>query len=164
MDERRRRILWVIMAGMTAMVATGCGSGGGGSRQPQRVDYGDADAVPEPAIDPANAGQIVGSITYRQRIALPKGAIIVVELFDVSSPTAPTRISGNRFATEGQVPIRFQLAYDRRRIDPARTYGVRARILVDRALWFVNDQPTPVLTRGNPSSIEILVRPASARE
>lgn len=163
MDERRLRILAVIMVGITALTAAGCGSGGD-LRQPQRINYGDEDAVPEPAIDPANAGQIVGSIIYRQRIALPKGAIIAVDLFDISNLMAPTRISGNRFATEGQVPIRFQLTYDRSRIDSARTYGVRARILVDRALWFVSDQPVPVLTRGNPSSIDILVRPASARE
>jgi len=162
-DERRRRILAAIMAGLTAMAATGCGSGGGNARPLQPADY-DEDAVPEPAIDPANAGKIVGTITYRQRIAIPKGATIVVELFDISNPAAPTRISGNRFATESQVPIQFQLDYDRTRIDSARTYGVRARILVDRALWFVNDQPVPVLTRGNPSSIKILVRPASARE
>lgn len=163
MDERRRAILWAVMAGITVMAASGCGSDGGGSRQAQRFDY-DEDAVPEPPIDPANAGKIVGTITYRQRIALPKGAIIAVELFDTSNPAAPTRIAGNRFATESQVPIHFQLDYDRTRIDSARPYGVRARILVDRALWFVNDRPVPVLTRGNPSSIKILVRPASVRE
>lgn len=163
MDGRRRQVLWGIAGTLGVVLAAGCGSKDKGT-QPPRVDYGDEDAAPEAPIDPANAGQIVGTITYRQRIALPKGAIIAVDLFDISNPTAPTRISGYRFATEGQVPIRFQLGYDRGRIDSARTYGVRARILVDRALWFVSDQPVPVLTRGNPSSIEILVRPASARE
>ena len=164
MDGRRRQVLWRVAGMMMAVLAAGCGSGERGSQPAQRVDYGDEDVVAEAAIDSANAGLIVGSISYLQRIALPKGATIVVELFDVSNANAPSRVARSRFASETQVPIRFQLAYDRTRIDPARPYAVRARILVDRALWFVNDQPVPVLTRGNSSSVEILVRPASVRE
>ena len=39
-----------------------------------------------------------------------------------------------------------------------------ARILVDRAAWFVTDRPVPVLTQGNPSSVNLVLRQASARE
>jgi hypothetical protein len=39
---------------------------------------------------------------------------------------------------------------------------VRAQILVDGALWFLNEQPEPVLTRGNPGGAQVFVRPAAA--
>jgi putative lipoprotein len=127
------------------------------------IDLDDNDLSADAAIEPGNVGYIDGSITYLQRIAIPKGSTVLVELFDISGGgTRATRISRQHFATDSQVPIRFQVAYDRTRIDPARSYGLRAQILVDDALWFVNDQPVPVLTRGNSTGVQIPVRPAAA--
>lgn len=116
------------------------------------------------AVDPASAGLITGTVSYRQRIALPKSATVVVELFDMSDAKAPARIARSGTAAGGQVPLRFQLTYDRGRIDPGRPYALQASILVDRAAWFVTDRPVPVLTQGNPSTVDILLRQASARE
>jgi uncharacterized lipoprotein YbaY len=59
------------------------------------------------------------------------------------------------------VPIRFDLPYASSRIVSGHSYGVRVRILVDGALWFVNEQPAPVLTRGNRGGAQIVVRPAA---
>lgn len=163
MDEGRRQMLRGITITLSGVaLATGCA--GGEKRSPATaIDLGDNDLSADAAIEPRNVAYIDGSITYLQRIAIPKGSTVLVELFDISAdgPQA-TRIARQRFATDSQVPIRFQLGYDRTRIDPARAYGLRAQILVDDALWFVNDQPVPVLTRGNPTSVQILVRPAAA--
>jgi uncharacterized lipoprotein YbaY len=60
------------------------------------------------------------------------------------------------------MPIGFELPYDSALIVREHTYGVRARILVDGALWFINEQPEPVLTRGNSRGAQVLVRPAAA--
>jgi uncharacterized lipoprotein YbaY len=107
---------------------------------------------------------IGGTITYLPRIALPKDAVVVVSLLDLSrSPAATARIAENRFPAQGQVPIRFELPYDSTRIDTGQSYGVQAQILVDGALWFVNDRPAPVLTRGNPTTLQITLRPAPAQ-
>jgi hypothetical protein len=40
-------------------------------------------------------------------------------------------------------------------------YGVRARIVVDGTLWFIDYRPDPVLTRGDPGGAKVLVRPAA---
>ena len=164
MDGRRRQALRVIVAGVTAAVAAGCRSNGSPSLPVRPSDYDEEDAGADAPLDPASAGLITGTVTYRQRIALPKGAVVVVELFDMADSRAPSRIARSGAAAQGQVPLRFQLSYDRGRIDPGRPYAVQARILVDRAAWFVTDRPVPVLTQGNPSTVEIVLRQASARE
>lgn len=147
-----------------AGVALAAGCAGGEKQSPATpIDLGDNDLSADAVIEPRNVAYIDGSITYLQRIAIPKGSTVLVELFDISNGgSQATRIARQRSTTDSQVPIRFQLAYDRTRIDPARSYGLRAQILVDDALWFVNDQPVPVLTLGNPSSVQISVHPATA--
>ena len=162
-DEWRRQMLRGIAVTIAGVGLTAGCAGEEKRSPPTAIDLGDDDMSADTAIDPGNVAYIDGSITYLQRIAIPKGSTVLVELFDISGGgSQATRIARQRFATDSQVPVRFQLAYDRNRIDPARSYGLRARILVDGALWFVNDQPVPVLTRGNPTSVQIPVRPVSA--
>ena len=161
MDERRRNLAWgPALALLLATITPGCG----GEKQTPLSPTANVEAVEEIAdtpLDPHNEGTIDGSVTYLQRIALPRGAIVVVELFELSADGGNgTLVARHSFRAESQVPIRFQLGYDRSRISAARTYGVQVRILVDGALWFVNRQPEPVLTRGNPSSAQIIVQPA----
>lgn len=164
MNGRRQLLRGMAVTIVGMALAGGCADE---KKQPQTtmsIDPANDELEADASVDPGNAAIIDGSVTYLQRIALPKGATVVVELFEISGATAATRIAHQRFTAETQVPIRFQLTYDRRRIDPARTYGLRARITVDGALWFVNDQPVLVLTRGNPASAQILLRRASASE
>lgn len=162
MDERRRNLAWgPVLALLVATIAPGCG---GGEKQKQLSPTPNVEAAEEIAdipLDPRNAGTIDGSVAYLQRIALPRGATVIVELFELSTEGGNAAlVARHSFRAESQVPIRFQLGYDRSRISAARTYGVQVRILVDGALWFVNRQPEPVLTRGNPSSAQIIVQPA----
>lgn len=162
MGERRRNLAWgPVLAFLVAAITSSCG---GGEKQGQLSPTPNVEAVEEIAdtpLDPHNEGTIDGSVTYLQRIALPRGATVVVELFDLSAEAGNgALVARHSFRAESQVPIRFQLGYDRSRISAARTYGVQVRILVDGALWFVNRQPEPVLTRGNPSSAQIIVQPA----
>ena len=64
-------------------------------------------------------------------------------------------------APAGQVPIPFRIAYDPARIDPAHSYAVRARILVDGRLWFATVDAHRVLTRGQGDEVELLLRRVS---
>src|SRR3546814_10253232 len=71
----------------------------------------------------APAGRTIavsGSVTYRERIALPPTARIEVKLDDVSLADAPSRtLASQRFAAEGkQVPFAFALTIDRADLDP----------------------------------------------
>jgi uncharacterized lipoprotein YbaY len=101
-----------------------------------------------------------GTVTYRQRIALPPNAIVEVSLQDVSKMDAPAEILDSvKIPTAGrQVPIPFTLRYDPAQIDEKYTYTVSARITVDGALMWVSTTQNPVLTRGAPTdNVEIIV-------
>src|SRR3546814_7135103 len=93
----------------------------------------------------APAGQtiaVTGSVTYRERIALPPTARIEVKLDDVSLADAPSRtLASQRFAAEGkQVPFAFALTVDRVDLDPRHSYAVSARITdASGHLMFITD-------------------------
>ena len=85
---------------------------------------------------------VTGSVTYRERIALPPTARIEVKLDDVSLADAPSRtLASQRFAAEGkQVPFAFALTVDRADLDPRHSYAVSARITdADGKLMFITD-------------------------
>jgi hypothetical protein len=65
-----------------------------------------------------DAGLLRGTVTYRERVALPPEAVVVVRLSDVSrqNVAAPV-IAATRVPSEGrQVPLPFELRYDPKRI------------------------------------------------
>lgn len=93
-----------------------------------------------------DAGSVTGSAGYRERIALPAGAVLQVELRDISrQDVAAPVLSARRYAMTG-VPMSFALDYDDALIDPAMRYAVSARIVQDERLLFVTDTEVPVLT------------------
>jgi putative lipoprotein len=115
--------------------------------------------------DGAAQPRIAGTVTYRERIALPPNATVLVRLDDVSQPEAsPRRVAETTVATAGrQVPIAFELPYRAEDIVPSRRYVVRARILAGDKTLFSTKTPYPVITRGAPTKLEILVQQAGAR-
>jgi putative lipoprotein len=161
------------------LAAGGCGSNGdgypatsggglsGGGLAPADDDTGVASGAADGvAAGPVASGRedavLSGTVSYQQRIALPRDALVVVTLYDLSgSPTAA--VAERRFRAQAQPPLRFELPYERQRIESGHRYGVRARIFVDGALWFINDQPVPVLSSGSSDSPQILVRAATDR-
>jgi putative lipoprotein len=107
---------------------------------------------------------VTGSVSIRERIALPPGYVLRVELRDISRQDAPSEeISSVELRPRHQPPIRYSLRFDRRRINPASLYSVSARILIDRRLAFISDQINPVLTRGRPDSADIMLRSVGRR-
>ncbi len=108
------------------------------------------------------SGVLTGTVTYLQRIALPTGSVINIELQDVSRADAVAELLATQtLTTTGEnVPIPFELTYDTSQIDPRFTYAVRAQILVDGALRWTTTERYAVLTNGHPTSnIEVLVMP-----
>ena len=121
-----------------------------------------------PATQPAGPASpmtaVSGTVTYRQRIALPPSAVIEVMLADVSrQDVAAEVISTQRIEANGkQVPFPYELPYDPAKIDPRFTYAVSARITDGSQLLFISMQQYPVITNGNPTSnVEVVVEPAS---
>lgn len=111
-----------------------------------------------------HAQSVTGSATYRERIALPPGMVFEAVLEDVSRADAPAVELGRVTRPDpGNPPYSFEIGYDPDAIDPAHTYAVRARISGPDGLMFVSDTVTPVLTRGAPGHVEIVMVRAAPR-
>lgn len=105
----------------------------------------------------AAAGSITGTATYRERIAVPPGAVLEVSLLDVSRADAPAVVlSSKRLALES-VPAEFDLQYDDALIVERASYVVSAAILVDEVLQWRTDTAYPVLTRGGSDRAELML-------
>jgi len=103
---------------------------------------------------------VSGTVYYLQRIALPPDAKIEVKLVDISKQDVPAvTIAEQKITNPGQVPIPFELWYDPAKIDSHMTYAVQARIERGGKLLFISTRVFPVITRGNPTHVEVKVDP-----
>lgn len=111
----------------------------------------------------AAGGAVKGTATYRERMALPPGAVFEAILEDVSKADAPGPVIGRaRIEKPGNPPIPFEIPYDPSRIDPSHQYAVRARIVSGGKLLFTAEQHYSVPTAGQGSEVHLLLRLASA--
>ncbi len=105
------------------------------------------------------AQTILGTAAYRERMALPPGAVLEATLEDVSRADAKAEtIAQTRVTSPGNPPIAFTITYDPAKILTDHRYVVRARILVDDKLLFTTDTAAPVITRGSPNSVKLMLR------
>lgn len=132
------------------------------AESPAEASTPPAPAAPEPA--PPAAATLSGTVTYRQRIALPPEAIVTVRLEDTSLADAPAvPVVVHSFNAEGrQVPLPFEVAFDPASIKDGNTYSLRASIEIDGELRWTSTTAYHVLTRGNPSQVDIVVDPVDA--
>ena len=104
---------------------------------------------------------MTGTVTYRERIALPDDAVVSVRIQDVSRMGAAAQVMGEQVihTNGGQVPIAYTVPYDPETIDERFSYSMSVRI-EDGAgkLLFISDTSVPVITRDNPTKdVEIVV-------
>ncbi|MCL6283192.1 YbaY family lipoprotein [Ruegeria sp. 2012CJ41-6] len=112
----------------------------------------------------AMAGTIEGTATYRERIAVPPGAVLQVKLVDISrADTAAVELSAMRYALAG-VPADFTLSYDEALIKDSHSYAVEASILLEEQLLFTSDTVHPVLTRGGTNTVDMVLVKTSRPE
>jgi len=103
---------------------------------------------------------VTGTVFYLERMALPSGAVLTVQLVDVSIADAPAVVIARETKTlTTQVPIPFSLSYDPKKIIQLHSYAVQARIEVDGKLRFINTTSNPVITNGKPTTVDIRVSP-----
>ena len=115
--------------------------------------------VPATGTGTAN-GKVTGSITYRERMALPPAAVVTVKLVDVSRADAPAVLIAEHVITTAgrQVPFEFALAYDASRIQSSHTYAVQVRIEDGGKLLFISDTVNRLITPDARASSDIVVR------
>jgi putative lipoprotein len=109
---------------------------------------------------PAASTRITGTVSYRERIALAPGSLVIVTLEDISRADVPATVLGEaRIAIERhQVPIAFAIEVETGRIEPRHRYAVRARILDPHGvLRWTSTQAYPVITGGHPISVDVQV-------
>ena len=111
-----------------------------------------------PTTQTANNSIVTGTVNYRERIALPPDAVVLVQLRDVSlMDVAAKLISEQIIKPEHSVPIAFSLPYATKDIDERMTYSVFATIRSGDRLLFVSDRSYRVLTRGHPQHVDLLL-------
>jgi putative lipoprotein len=107
---------------------------------------------------------VSGEATYRERSAAPPGALLEVLLLDVSRADAPSQTIGSVTLSDiGQPPYRFEIAYRQDQIVASHQYVVRARLMHDERLLFTTDQAYPVITRGHPNEVQLMLKRVGAQ-
>jgi putative lipoprotein len=133
-------------ATVVLVLLTGCAAPGG-----------DADETGEAA---ANGNAVTGSVSYRERMALPQDATIEVWITDVSDSAAPgAMLAETAIEPEGrQVPIPFELRYDPAAVNADHTYAVKATIRSGGQIMFSTLADYYVITKGNPTAINLMLQ------
>ena len=173
--KRTTQLIATIGLALALILAAGCG--GGADEEQIAVVGAEPDATatsttppsPEPATTataaatptphPAANASVTGTVTYRERIALSPGAIVTVQLRDTSLMDVASELIAEQVITNpGQVPISFEVHYNEDDINPRNTYSIQARITEsDGRLAFINDTAYDVITRGNPTRVDMVL-------
>lgn len=104
---------------------------------------------------------LTGTAAYRERMALPPDAVLVVRLSDVSRmDVAATVLASQSYAMQS-VPQAFTLAYDPALIDERFSYSVSAEIRIGDKVMFRTTQANPVLTRGAGTHVDLVLTRAA---
>jgi len=105
---------------------------------------------------------IRGALSYRARIALPPDSRAIVALKDVSHPDGPV-VAEQRIDLHGrQVPIAFDLAVDRAKLDDAKRYAVRGAVFVGgRPVWASDPVMIDRVGRATVDAIRFIAAPAN---
>jgi len=99
---------------------------------------------------------ITGSATYRERIAMPPGVTLDVQLEDVSLMDAPAKIISKVTMNDaGNPPYDITIPYNPDAIQNGRLYTVRASLRIGERLLFTTDTHTPVFTDGAGTEVSI---------
>lgn len=132
-----------LLALLTLVATTACG--------------GNQDArVPVVTVAAGDMAKIEGSVFYRERMLLPPGVEVEVQLQDISKADAMATVLATVTMTpEGGPPYPFVIEYDPAGIDSRMRYALRASISAsDRLMFASTDYIDPF--KGNP--VEVLVR------
>jgi len=108
--------------------------------------------------------RISGSVFYRERIPMPPGYVLEVQLLDISrQDTAAESLAAIELRPKHQVPVPFSLTVDESRLDPRHRYSIQAKILVDGRLAFISTRINPVVPGVASRTMNILLQRVDSR-
>lgn len=105
---------------------------------------------------------LIGDVTYRERIALPPGATLTIELVDLALPDRP-RLSVTAPTGSGQVPLAFTFSIEDSLILPLHDYALNAEIAAE-GFRMRNAEPVPVTPLAQTAPVHILVQRVAEAE
>jgi putative lipoprotein len=145
MDMAEQARLSVVVGALLPLIVAGCGPYHG---------------------TPPSRASVTGSVTYRERSALPPDAVVRVQLSDVSRQDAAAIPVAQATLTPAgqQVPLPFELRYDPKAIDSTHTYAVRATIESGGRLIFTTTTASTVITRGRPTHVDLVLAAVPSRK
>jgi len=111
-------------------------------------------------LDPKHQA-ITGTVTYRDRSALPRDAILNVELREVLSYNSQPVTLARQSYTASRQPISFELDYDPTQIDPRRNYVLHINITAGGRQLYTLRQDAPILGNNPSTNLQLLVDRAS---
>ncbi|WP_420617713.1 YbaY family lipoprotein [Candidatus Poriferisocius sp.] len=173
--KRTTQLIATIGLALALLIAAGCGDGADeeqiavvgaepdatatSTTPPSPETTTSATAVATSTVDPDANASVMGTVTYRERIALSPGAVVTVQLRDTSLMDVASELIAEQVITNpGQVPIEFEVHYNEDDINPRNTYSIQARITEsDGRLAFINDTAYDVITRGNPTRVDMVL-------
>jgi putative lipoprotein len=102
---------------------------------------------------------VTGTVAYRERMALPPDAVVLVQLSDVSRQDAPVQVLAETTIQPAgrQPPFPFELRYDPGTIEPRHSYAVRATVRSGGRLLFTTDTHVGVITQGKPTQVNLML-------
>jgi len=136
------RLAVVVMAAIAAAACTGNGP------------------TESPVTSPSPVPSVVtGTVTYRERMALPADAVVEVWITDIGPGVVAQAIlaAATVPAAGRQVPLPFAVSVDPTRVQASRPYGLRAVIKADGQVLFETRDPTSVLTVGAPTTVAVML-------
>jgi putative lipoprotein len=102
--------------------------------------------------------ELKGTVTYLERMLLPRAANVRIMVMDTTDQTKPTVVIDRLIPTEGrQVPIPFKIFLAKDSVDPKHSYTVRAEILIGGQVWFITKKAIPILTHDNPFNVHMVL-------
>jgi uncharacterized lipoprotein YbaY/heat shock protein HslJ len=110
-----------------------------------------------PTLASGQGSKISGSVTYREKIALPPSAVLELRLEDVTRADATPVVMSVLIERPGQVPIRFELPLGAVPIDARGRYAVRATIKDGDRVLFTSLDTMLVLTQGHGTRADLVL-------
>lgn len=123
------------------------------------IGSGDRSVTAHPAASAApGVVTVSGTVTYLERVALPEGAVVTVQINDVSLADAPSVTVAEAVITPfHQVPIPFAIAVSGSAFEDGHTYSLSVRISIDGELLFTTADHLPVTNDYEFHVIDVLV-------
>lgn len=105
-----------------------------------------------------NAGvEIQGNVWFKERIALPKNAMLTVQVKDVSLMDVPAVVIAEIEREGVMTPAPFQFVINRDQFEEGHTYAIGAQINLNGKLMFINTQSYKI-DLGSSEPMSVLVQ------